>query len=91
MIKIYSEKGGQIFLRYAMSSLNAWLWLLLILVLFTALFYYLGTKKYDSAELKQQMLDMEEMIKYASKRTKGTEGSKTPRAKKTEQEQKLFK
>ena len=58
LLKIYSEKGNIIFQRYAMSGLNTFMWLMLIWIIFTALFYYLGTRKYDSAQLKANMEEM---------------------------------
>jgi len=71
LIKIYSEKGHIIFKRYAMSGLNVFLWLLLFLISFTALFYYLGTRKYDSKEVKEQLKEMQEIVKAANAKAKG--------------------
>ena len=71
MIKIYSKEGSKIFLKYAMTPFKTWLWLLLILAIFVGLFFYWGTKKYDSKELKEQMNEMTDMVRHANKVKKG--------------------
>jgi len=48
LIKIYSEQGDKIFQKYRMNPLIGVACTILALTIFTGIFYYLGTRKYDS-------------------------------------------
>ena len=54
-----------------MSGLDSFMWLMIILVSFVLLFYYLGTRRFDSEDLRRHLEEMSEVVADANAHAKG--------------------
>jgi len=66
LIKIYSEKGHIIFQKYAMSGLNTFISMMLILIVLVSVFYYLGARTFDCSELTAEHKALQQLTKILS-------------------------
>jgi hypothetical protein len=68
LVDIYKTKGDKIFQKYTLSGASTFLYLFLFTVAFSALFYWIGLRMYDSQDARWDLSLMQIAIQNARRR-----------------------
>lgn len=70
LLKIYTERGGEIFVQQGLRSTYYFLFIILFVVVFSACGYLLGNMLFDSPRTRRAFKEMKQMVENDKKKTK---------------------